>query len=136
MRGYPVTRAMSPDGQWAYTLYDGAGKHPFVHALNTRDLTAACIDLDSLTGRRDLMALGLGVTRDGGELSVLDPRNRPLALVDTKTFRVSDPAAAQAGTSDGDSGISPGLWLAGVVLGLSVGAVVLVLRRRRTVAPT
>jgi hypothetical protein len=82
------------------------------------------------------MALGLGVTRDGGELSVLDPRNRPLALVDTKTFRVSDPAAAQAGAADGDSGISPSLWLAGVALGASIGAFVLILRRRRTVAPT
>src|SRR2546421_11649368 len=35
MRGYPLTRATSPDGRWAYTLYDGAGTHPFVHALDT-----------------------------------------------------------------------------------------------------
>ena len=35
MRGYPLTRAASPDGRWAYTLYDGGGKHPFVHALDT-----------------------------------------------------------------------------------------------------
>ena len=39
--------ATSPDGRWAYTLYDGAGRHPFVHALDTVGRTAACIDLDA-----------------------------------------------------------------------------------------
>src|SRR5215207_3380167 len=29
MRGLPITRTPSPDGRWAYTLYDGAGSHPF-----------------------------------------------------------------------------------------------------------
>jgi hypothetical protein len=59
MRGYPITRASSPDGRWAYTLYDGAGKHPFVHALDTQGRTAACIDLDGLAGRDDLYELRL-----------------------------------------------------------------------------
>ena len=45
MRGYPLTRAASPDGRWAYTLYDGGGKHPFVHALDTLEGQAVCIDL-------------------------------------------------------------------------------------------
>ena len=35
MRGNPLSRAVSPDGRWAYTLYDGAGGTPFVHALDT-----------------------------------------------------------------------------------------------------
>src|SRR3954451_7371431 len=34
MRGYPMTRLPSSDGRWAYTLYDGGGKEPFVHALD------------------------------------------------------------------------------------------------------
>ena len=34
MRGNPLSRVMSPDGRFAYTLYDGNG-HPFVHALDT-----------------------------------------------------------------------------------------------------
>ena len=134
MRGYPITRATSPDGQWAYTLYDGAGKHPFVHALNTRDLTAACIDLDALTGRRDLMGLGLDVRSDGRELGVLDPRGHPLAMVDTKTFRVTAATAGQTGSDGG--GLSPGIWLAGVAVLLFVGAIVLFVRRRDVVAPT
>ena len=32
MGGSPLTRATSLDGRWAYTLYDGAGRTPFVHA--------------------------------------------------------------------------------------------------------
>ena len=35
MRGSPVARAEGADGRWAYTLYDGAGGTPFVHALDT-----------------------------------------------------------------------------------------------------
>ena len=35
MRGNPISRALSPDGRWAYTLYDGGGGTPFVHALDT-----------------------------------------------------------------------------------------------------
>src|SRR3954465_5440752 len=49
MRGFPVTRATSPDGRWAYTLYDGGGHAPFVHALDTASATARCIDLPGLT---------------------------------------------------------------------------------------
>ena len=47
MRGQPLTRATSPDGRWAYTLYDGAGKEPFIHALDTSTRSARCIDLDA-----------------------------------------------------------------------------------------
>src|SRR3982074_3078002 len=54
MRGNPVTRAMSTDGRWAYTLYDGGGATPFVHALDTVARTAHCIDLDSLSSGTDL----------------------------------------------------------------------------------
>ena len=35
MAGLPITRQTTADGRWAYTLYDGAGKEPFVHALDT-----------------------------------------------------------------------------------------------------
>jgi hypothetical protein len=135
MRGYPITRATSRDGRWAYTLYDGAGEHPFVHALDTRELTAACIDLHSLKGRKDLMALGLGLTGDGGELNVLDPRNRPLATVDTKALRVKDVFSAQTGSSS-DGFLSPGVWIVGAAVILSVGGLVFLMRRRSAVAPT
>ena len=42
MRGLPLTRAASSDGRWAYTLYDGGGVRPFIHALDTSTATARC----------------------------------------------------------------------------------------------
>ena len=89
MRGFPITRTASRDGRWAYTLYDGAGEHPFIHALDTTRGEAACIDLDALTGRRDLYNLKLAL--DGPTLSVEGPRGQ-VARVDRATFRVSGPA--------------------------------------------
>ena len=45
MAGYPMSRVASTDGTWAYTLYTRPGKQPFIHALNTRDRAAVCLDL-------------------------------------------------------------------------------------------
>ncbi len=94
MRGTPITRASSPDGRWAYTLYDGAGAHPFIHALDTTGRTARCIDLHGLMGFDGLFELRLDSSPDGGTLSVVHPRyERPFAIVDTTTWRVSEPSA-------------------------------------------
>ena len=91
MRGLPVTRETSGDGRWAYTLYDGAGSHPFVHALDTARGEAACIDLDALTGFRRMYELRL--RSSGRELSVLDGAT-VVATIDRATFRVAAPAAS------------------------------------------
>ena len=93
MRGMPITRATSRDGRWEYTLYDGAGSHPFVHALDTVHGEAACIDLDALTGFQRLYELRLGLK--GGRLAVLDG-TVAVAAIDRTTFRVGRPAAAPA----------------------------------------
>src|SRR5262249_17816692 len=45
MRGTAMSRVTSPDGRWAYTLYVRPSGAPFVHALDTRRRTAACVDL-------------------------------------------------------------------------------------------
>jgi hypothetical protein len=135
MRGYPLTRAMSPDGRWAYTLYDGAGKHPFVHALDTREMTAACIDLDGLTGRKDLQALRLGVSGDGSRFSVLDGR-QALFVVDTETFRVREVTARVGGGAGNDDGGISALWAVGIVALVGLGGIVLLVRRRNPVATT
>jgi hypothetical protein len=50
MRGRPLSRATSQGGRFAYTLYDGNGATPFVHALDTSTVSARCIDLDVLKG--------------------------------------------------------------------------------------
>jgi hypothetical protein len=88
MRGAPITRAAGSSGRWAYTLYDGAGETPFLHALDTVHRAARCIDLPMLAGRQDLGSLRLHV--GGRYLSVVSAA-RTLALVDTAGFRVTEP---------------------------------------------
>ncbi|MDQ5834921.1 MAG: hypothetical protein M3550_18030 [Actinomycetota bacterium] len=91
MNGIPITRAASPDGRWAYTLYDGA-EHPFVHALDTLRRRAVCIDLHALEGRRSgVTGVRLAVSGDGAALSA-EAHGRALASIDTTTFEVTDPA--------------------------------------------
>lgn len=125
MGGLPVTRAMSPDGRWAYTLYSG-NEHPFVHALDTVGRTARCVDLDVLTKRNDIFQMKLRVASAGGVLQVVK-NGEPVSLVDTRSFNVSPPRPApavhQRASSAGDSG--PRVWpwvVAGVALLLLVAA--------------
>jgi hypothetical protein len=91
MGGWPVTRVMSADGRWAYTLYSSA-QRPFVHALDTVGNTARCIDLDALTKRNDLFQMKLRLARGGEQLQIVKAKN-PVMLVDTHSFAVSKPGA-------------------------------------------
>jgi hypothetical protein len=132
MRGNPLSRAASPDGRWAYTLYDGAGKTPFIHALDTSGRTARCIDLDALAGNAYLARLRLRLNGSGA-LTIRDGDETEL-VVDTKTFRVRAPASAEPKARH-DSG--DGWPLAGwAVLGTLVasGSLLLARRRRRRLA--
>jgi hypothetical protein len=130
MRGNPITRVMSPNGRWAYTLYDGAGMAPFVHALDTVAAEAHCIDLDILAGRRDLNSLRLRLG-DDGTLAVVKGTQR-LAVVDLATMRVSDSAPVPSG-----SGGVPWLPIAAAMGALLVAvAISLAVFRRRRLAPT
>jgi hypothetical protein len=135
MRGSPLSRAYSPDGRWAYTLYDGNEKHPFVHALDTVAGRAKCIDTPTLAGRGDLYELTLKTVPGGRTLSVTGARG-PVAIVDTRTFRVTKPLPARA-TSGRDSGGGSETWplVAFAALLLAGGAVALRLRRRRRLLP-
>jgi len=80
MRGQPVTRRTSADGRWAYTLYARPGTGPFVHALDTVEGEAYCIDLPLELRQVEQMALRLRLGRDG-----LEVHRGPatLAVVDT-----------------------------------------------------
>ena len=91
----PITRATSPDGRFAYTLYDGAGEHPFIHALDTVGRTAVCIDLHGLMGRGDLYDLRLAVSEDGSTVEVRGGSDA-VAVVDTRTYEVGEPAEVPA----------------------------------------
>ncbi len=110
MEGLPLTRAMSPDGRWAYTLYDGNGKEPFIHALDTVGGRAVCIDLPQLTElpRRFYYLLQLQMREGGHQLVLLRQRpgpkpTRALLSVDTRSFEVQ--RATPVATAS--SGIGP-----------------------------
>jgi hypothetical protein len=127
MRGYPLTRATSEDGRWEYTLYDGAGSHPFVHALDTVEGTAACIDLDALTGYDDLPGLRLALAT--GRLIVRTRTGQPLAVIDRATFRVSDPPAPRRRVATREAGSTP--WVPITAAAVLLAGIALVARRRR-----
>ena len=88
MGGWPITQARHGNGV-VFTLYRGA-EHPFIHALNTAEAWAVCLDLPAIgaddadaagdwglaTGGRDgavfavNATLGLATAIDPGELSI------------------------------------------------------------------
>jgi len=131
MQGLPITRTVSADGRWAYTLYADPEGEPFIHALDTERRTAACIDLDELTtddvGEAKL-ALGAGSLRVEGP-------GGPLTVVDTRTFAVRRPAAQAApaptrrAASPDDGGGVP--WAFAFVALVPLAGLAVVARRRR-----
>jgi hypothetical protein len=128
MGGNPLSRATSPDGRWAYTLYDGAGSAPFVHALDTVGREAHCIDLDALAGRVDLPNLRLRL--GNGSLAVVSA-GKQVAVIDTASFQVGETGRESSG--DGTKGRWPAI---GVLAGLvAATAVSLIVRRRRRLSP-
>ena len=121
MRGAPITRVPSPDGRWAYTLYDGAGGEPFVHALDTATSRAHCIDLPMLVGNQALWDLRF--TRGPGTQIRIGASGQALAVVDTSTFAASVPSVTAP------SNLRP--WLIAVALAALTLLVALGARRRR-----
>lgn len=106
MAGLPISRAVSPDGRWAYTLYDGGGHEPFIHALDTVARRAVCVDLPQLEGRRDLFLFTLRTDRRGQELTVSSgrpgsPRSQPVLSVDTGSFEVHKAVPVATASSSG-----------------------------------
>ena len=135
MAGLPMSRVLSPDGRWAYTLY-GGGAETFIHALDTVGRTARCIDLEMLPTQSDLS--GVRMMLEGGRLLVRDA-GETIARVDLRTFKVDEgrePVAAAASPApprrdDDDGGGLP--WTAfvlGAVGACACGAAVLAVSRR------
>jgi hypothetical protein len=97
MRGNPMSRLTSPDGRWAYTLYDGDG-HPFVHALDTVRLRARCIDIAAFPAGGNLLGTRLRLT--GRTLSVVQG-GRTLTEIDTRSLSViAPPRPARAASAN------------------------------------
>jgi hypothetical protein len=139
MEGVAISRATSPGGRWAYTLYSGPetrqGKRtgePFIHALDTAAGRAVCIDLPQLRGRRSTDPFPLlRIGQDGRRLDVIerepgaeDPR--VLLSVDTRSFEVSRPAPVATASS----GIGPWAPIGIALLVLPFISLAWVVRRR------
>jgi hypothetical protein len=132
MRGNPLTRVSSPDGRWAYTLYDGNGA-PFVHALDTIGRRARCIDVavfpagaDPSTARLTLAGQRLEVALSAQILTTIDTRSlsvlAPASRAPRRRTIVKAPAQAQT------------LWAAIPIAAFALVALAIVVIRRR-VAP-
>jgi len=129
MAGLPLSRAVSQDGRWAYTLYDGGGGEPFIHALDTQAARARCLDMPRLARVQDLWSLRLHLV--SARLTVVDAKHRALAAIDTRTLR--PPAPTRPSASSPAQHVP---WsLIGVAAALLGGAALtLVARRRRMVS--
>lgn len=129
MDGIPISRATSPDGRWAYTLYssyetkhhrDAPGHEPFIHALDTVGQGAVCIDLPQLKGRSDSFQFSLRLNPHGRRLVVLSRRpgsvgSHALLEVDTRSFEARKPSPVATASS----GIGP--WPPILVLAAGAG---------------
>lgn len=85
MQGSPISRAETKAG-WVYTLYGGAHES-FIHALDTRNVTAICIDLPWKKPPQGLFEFRLRLDAEG-RLVVRGPRGRVLAAVDRASHRI------------------------------------------------
>jgi protein MpaA len=100
MAGLPISRANSPDGRWAYTLYDDYRKVPFIEALDTVGRRAIHIALPGLPGKvgRNLFLLKLRLKSAGRRLVVLSwhategGRARQILSIETKNLETRKPA--------------------------------------------
>jgi hypothetical protein len=136
MQGQPVTRLMSPDGRWAYTLYARGDEKPFIHALDTVNRSAACIDLPLGTSIDQVFEMKLRFG-PGGAVQVTHDGD-PLVAVNTRTFAVSTspqpsapaPKPVAHGSSDGGSQFPWALMAIPAAAALA-GLGVLARRRRR-----
>ncbi len=109
MNGLPLARVVGTRGRWAYTLYQGRGGKPFIHALDTVARKAVCIDLDDpALARGNLYELRLLSAARGARLDIRR-KGALLATIDTATFRVrSGPEAARAVRAAAADGNPPG----------------------------
>jgi hypothetical protein len=88
MTGIPMGRTWSLDAGTAYTLYNGLESHAFVHALDTVQRSARCIDLPwSGDAQSGLDRTRMTVTK-GGVLVLSEQGVGVLARIDTRTFKV------------------------------------------------
>jgi hypothetical protein len=103
MEGQPVAQVLGRDGRISYTVYHNHHHGPFIHALNTSDGTAICIDLPR-DGREDHAAgryWGLALSADARTLFAANAALGLTAAVDTAAEKVVNTSAfAEAAPAD------------------------------------
>jgi hypothetical protein len=77
MQGWPISRV--DRGGWAFTLY-GTGGRPFIHALDTKHVTAECIELPWSREPKRFWDYRLRFDRDG-HLVVRGPKGHTLVTI-------------------------------------------------------
>jgi hypothetical protein len=87
MEGYPISRALSADGRWVYTLYGNPNGFPFVHALDTVRGVAHCVGLPWRGSQNAVYNMRLALRR--GSLAVHWMSGRPWLRMDTVSWRLS-----------------------------------------------
>jgi len=95
MEGHPVAQLLDGDGRISYTVYVNDHHGPFIHALNTTDGTAICIDLPK-EGRENHAAgkyWGLALSADGGTLLAANAALGLAAAIDTAEETVVNTSA-------------------------------------------
>jgi murein peptide amidase A len=108
LAGLPISGARSPDGRWAYALYDGDMYLPFLLALDSLTGRVLRVDLPGLERLHDPYLLKLRLESAGRHLAVyprssesgrVTPHTEPLLSVDVgKLMRWHKPTTAM--TSD------------------------------------
>jgi hypothetical protein len=93
MAGYPVARAVTGNGRYVYTLYNGMGHESFVHALDTVDGSARCLDLPRSVPEDMLWNLRFGQA-SRGRLPIAAAHRAPVAWIDLATRTLHAGAAA------------------------------------------
>ena len=92
MTGLPMTRVSAADAAWAYTLYSrnaGYGdkkSSAFIHALDTKNRAAVCIDLPWTAGPDAVSRVHMSLTSEG--LVLTQPGVGRLAVVDLQSYKV------------------------------------------------
>jgi len=124
MRGLALSRVSSDDGRWAYTLYDGGGDVPFIHALDTVGDKAVCIFLPQLEDldRKQIVKASITTGPEPGTISVVGRENQEsseLARVSTSDFAVTLP---EDEVSESGSGMPVPLLIAIGLVALALGA--------------
>lgn len=89
MTGWPMTRATTPSGVWAYTLYVRDDGSAFVHALDTVRRKAVCVDLPWNLGKGLYASARLWLSGNGRLLNVRTQAGKR-ATIDTGSWKVTD----------------------------------------------